>query len=49
MTLTIPVSCPACPEVLRVPLVALHSGQGRALGVDPRVLEEHVDEHEEQK
>lgn len=47
MTLTLPVSCPSCPVVLRVRVVALHSGQGRALGVDPKVMFEHAKEHKE--
>jgi hypothetical protein len=45
MTLSIPVSCPDCPEVLRVPLVSLPD---RVLSVDPGVLEEHAEEHGEQ-
>jgi hypothetical protein len=44
MTLSIPVSCPDCTEVLRVPLVALPD---QRLSVDPSVLEEHVEEHGE--
>ncbi len=45
MTLSIPVSCPQCPEVLRVPLLALDLAEGRYLGVDPEDLLIHADEH----
>jgi hypothetical protein len=47
MTLSIPVSCPSCPEVLRVPLTAFDLPEGRYLGVEPEVLLEHVKMHEE--
>lgn len=47
MTLTIPVSCPACPDVLQVPLLALDLAEGRYLGVDAKDLLEHVTKHEE--
>jgi hypothetical protein len=49
MTLSIPVSCPSCPEVLRVPLTAFDTAEGRYLGVEPKELLEHVTMHEEQK
>lgn len=47
MTLTLPVSCPSCPEVLRVPLTAFDLPEGRYLGVDADGLLEHVTTHEE--
>jgi hypothetical protein len=47
MTLTIPVPCPACPDVLQVPLLALDLAEGRYLGVDVDELLEHVTMHEE--
>lgn len=45
--LFIPVPCPRCPEVLRVPLTAFDLPEGRYLGVDPDELLEHVTKHEE--
>ena len=45
MTLSIPVPCPRCPEVLRVPLLALDLAEGRYLGVDADGLLGHADEH----
>jgi hypothetical protein len=47
MTLSIPVSCPSCPQVLRVPLTAFDLPEGRYLGVDSDELLEHVTMHEE--
>jgi hypothetical protein len=48
MTLTIPVPCPRCPGlVLRVPLTAFDTAEGRYLGVDADELLEHVTMHEE--
>jgi hypothetical protein len=47
MTLSIPVSCPSCPEVLRVPLTAFDLPEGRFLGVKADELLEHVAMHEE--
>jgi len=47
MTLSIPVPCPQCPEVLRVPLTAFDTGEGRYLGVDADKLLLHVESHEE--
>jgi hypothetical protein len=45
MTLSIPVSCPSCPQVLRVPLTAFDLPEGRYLGVEPDELLEHANEH----
>jgi hypothetical protein len=47
MTLSIPVPCSACPEVLRVPLTAFDTAEGRYLGVDADGLLAHVTMHEE--